>query len=332
MAFIASASAATIFSGRTSPVRAVASDIPNLDDFLGFDESLVVSKTKKERRDNGKGSIPRIIIPRTAEDRTLIPDDDDAAAASANVQPFHPRPAAKVAEDDETVGEGRFIGGTDDRYHDDDPTFPSRSVGRIVWTNGVFCSGALVGPRHVLTAKHCAIDDGSEATFEPGYDNGERFGTGNVVMTVVPEAQVPGSPCETKMDWAVFLLDEPLGDGLGWFGVMQPDATRLDSPIFHHMGYPGDIDGGSAAQRIDNVSILSGRTFDCDATGPIYTDADTAGGQSGGPVWMDASDGNSWIWGALSIGVSEGDGSVYSGFASGIDMINAINQLRAEYP
>lgn len=79
--------------------------------------------------------------------------------------------------------------GPDDRYEFTSQTaYPWRIVGKIQWSNGVFCSGSLIGPRHVLTAHHCVPTDGSSVTFSPGFDNGPGpAGSARVTAAVTTE-------------------------------------------------------------------------------------------------------------------------------------------------
>ena len=83
----------------------------------------------------------------------------------------------------------------------------------------------------------------------------------------------------------VVVLNKRLGDKLGWFGAKLPEKRLEDKAIFEHVGYPGDK-GGNEPYRVDGNTIESSRPWDCDATGPFYTDTDCAGGQSGGPHWQ----------------------------------------------
>lgn len=225
----------------------------------------------------------------------------------------------------------RFIVGADDRHLWTDPNYPFHCVGKLQWSNGVFCSAALIGPRHILTAKHCNPTTSASGTFYPGYDNGARFGSAQVTNGLYTVGQEPGSPCETKGDWTVWALDQRLGDQLGYFGAKLPDSSMFDKPQFFHMGYPGDKDGGNRPYRQTDITVHSKRTFDCDGTGPFYTDTDTMGGQSGGPHWELDANGNRWIWGALSITVTS-SAETYAGWASGQEMINGIIKMRADFP
>ncbi|KAK4624305.1 hypothetical protein CLAFUW4_05846 [Fulvia fulva] len=226
----------------------------------------------------------------------------------------------------------RFIDGADNRYEFDSKDYPYRSIGKLAWSNGVYCSGALIGPRHVLTAKHCYVAN-TPGTFSPGFDNGEPFGHADVTVAIMSSYEW-GTPCGWKNDWMVLVLNKRLGDKLGYFGAKLPDKRLEDKPIFEHVGYPGDK-GGNEPYRVDGNTIESSRPWDCDATGPYYTATDCAGGQSGGPHWQPkgvaGADGH-YIWGTLSVTIDYGNGVAASGWGSGDLMLGAIRQARRNYP
>ncbi|KAH8168681.1 trypsin domain-containing protein [Sarocladium implicatum] len=230
--------------------------------------------------------------------------------------------------------EERYINGKDDRVlYAKNTAYPYASVGKLYWSNGAWCSGALVGPRHVLTAKHC-LNDNASAIFAPGFDNKPRFGEAAVLKVITTNVEW-GTPCGWKNDWAILIIDRRFGEDLGYLGVELPDKALQDKPIFDHVGYPGDLDNGKRPYRVPESTIQSSRKWDCDGKGPFYSDTDCAGGQSGGPIWLDKSDG-SYVWGTLSVtfedSYQDGKTVAWSGWGSGDDLLRTISSLRKSYP
>ncbi|KAI9903439.1 hypothetical protein N3K66_002791 [Trichothecium roseum] len=295
----AAAAAALISTASGNPVAREAT----AKQLLGFDESAVrILKTND--------IVPEITV------LDNLGQDLNTTSVSALVL------------DDAEIAK-RFINGADDRYQYTDDNYPFRAVGKLYWSNGVFCSGALVGPRHVLTAKHCLVD-GQTGKFAPGFDNGPRFGEATVT-NILTSGYEWGNPCGWKGDWAVMVLDQRLGDNLGYMGVKLPDAGLQDRPIFDHVGYPGDRDNGNRPYRTNGNPIQSFRPWDCDATGPFYSDTDCMGGQSGGPHWENTGDGP-MVWGTLSVTFDGGNGVAWSGWGSGNEMLDAVIRMRNDYP
>ncbi|KAF7186434.1 Glutamyl endopeptidase [Pseudocercospora fuligena] len=286
-------------------------------------------------------------------DLRILDDNDLQLNETLNQSAPAAEPASWVVpigndQDDEedTAIERRYIDGNDDRYLFNNNSYPFNAVGKLQWSNGeyrptlsalviclqdvgVFCSGALVGPRHILTAKHCIVS-GATGTFSPGYDQTARDGSGRV-QQIFTSNQTWGTPCGWKGDWAVMILDQRLGDKLGFFGAKLPDPSKKDKPIFRHIGYPGDKDSGTRPYRTDGNPIEGYRAWDCDGTAPYYTDTDCAGGQSGGPHWENIN-GRRYIWGTLSVTFDGGNGVAWAGWGSGNEMVNAIIKARRDYP
>ena len=224
------------------------------------------------------GPTPNII--------TLSTDGSIKAAGLTDVPPYVPEDAEVV---DESEIHKRFIhGGSDDRVLWTNKSYPFSTMGKIQWSNGVFCSGSLIGPRHVATAKHCAPlnNEGVSVRFMPAYYDGETA-QGAYVTTIL---HLPGysvnnpraNSCDIKEDWAIFILDSRLGDQQGYLGGKIIDSSKIDKADFLHLGYPGDLARGERPYRQDHITVRN--KFDCDSTGGLSTDADVQGGMSGGPI------------------------------------------------
>ena len=101
---------------------------------------------------------------------------------------------------------------------------PWRGVVRVQTELGGRCSGALVGPRLVLTAAHCLYGRGTGRLVQPGsvhvlagYDHGDYAAHARAVwiapgpgFALGPTMQpLPGARLDG--DWAILTLDQPLG-------------------------------------------------------------------------------------------------------------------------
>lgn len=125
----------------------------------------------------------------------------------------------------------RAIIGSDDRVLWDSQQYPYSAIGRISGSDGGSCSAALVGPRHVATAKHCVPPEGVTTRFQPMYFDGERAG-GSDAIEVITMEQGDG-PCFQMEDWAIFILADRLGDSFGYLGARTIDCdAQKDQPIF----------------------------------------------------------------------------------------------------
>ncbi|KAK7753421.1 hypothetical protein SLS62_004712 [Diatrype stigma] len=244
------------------------------------------------------------------------------------VPPFQPNGTEEL---DDTELARRFIqGSTDDRVLWTDRSYPFSTMGKIQWSNGVYCSGALIGPRHVATAKHCAPQDnqGVSLRFMPAYYDGETEpGAYVTTMIYLPGYSVndpDANACDIKEDWSIFILDTRLGDQLGYLGAKVIDSSLVAKPSFLHLGYPGDLANGERPYRQDKITVRD--RFDCSATGGLSTDADVSGGMSGGPIWYN-DNGSRYQYGVLSA-----TSATETVFASGDNWINAVVYARQNWP
>jgi V8-like Glu-specific endopeptidase len=162
----------------------------------------------------------------------------------------------------------------------------------------------------------------------PSYDNGERFGGAAVTNIMLLNHNFWGTSCEYKEDWAILIIDQRLGDTVGYMGLAtNPNPIFYDRPYLYNLGYPGDKDGGNRPYFQTSITARSTSAYRCDANGPVDTDTDAASGQSGSPLWENNAEGQRWIWGVLSV-----TGSTLTLAASGENMISAIINSRNLYP
>ncbi|KAG4217240.1 hypothetical protein PC116_g34279, partial [Phytophthora cactorum] len=180
-----------------------------------------------------EGPVPEIIA--------LKPEDLRARDSNFTEVPAHIPAHLEIVDDAEI--DKRFIFGDDNRVLWTDKSYPFSAMGKIQWSTGVFCSGALIGPRHVATAKHCAPlnNPGVSVRFMPAYYDGESF-PGAYVTSIL---HLPGfsvndpdaDACDIKEDWAIFILDARLGDQRGGLGAKVIEPSLINKPELLHLGY-----------------------------------------------------------------------------------------------
>ncbi|KAB5575268.1 trypsin-like cysteine/serine peptidase domain-containing protein [Coniochaeta sp. 2T2.1] len=264
----------------------------------------------------------------TAEHHGILLDPSILKALSS-VPPSAWTPTARSLELDTEELTSRNVIGTDDRVNWNQTVYPYNAMVKIEWTGRKLCSGVLIGPRHVATARTCAPafgETGQKFKFMPNFYWGERFPSAGMVNWYM--GLVGFGDCVVKDDWAVFILDARLGEQLGYLGAKTFDAaTQLNKAQFFHYGWPQDKSvGGFQPMRQEGISVKSLGTG-CEPGGSLRTDADVSLGSLGGPLWA-VENGDRFVYGVLQ---DEGR-SDYTPFAGGANFVAAVGQTRADYP
>ncbi|KAF4341589.1 trypsin serine protease [Fusarium beomiforme] len=241
----------------------------------------------------------------------------------------------------------------DDRYIWDNQNYPAYAFGQIMlgrksYENGKprSCSGSLVGPRHVMTARHCISQNVNDfVRFESNFFNGPRGGpsfTEDIIIT--DEVECPVRPvwpdkngqCSHWNDWAILILADRIGEKYGYLGIKQLDAkAQRNKPLFSHVGFPGRSPSSEVKpMRQDGISVAKCSGL-CVPGDQLMTDVDGEIGASGGPLFR-MEDGLAWQYGTLSgrtMILSENKPPLDKAvFSSSVKFITAVAMAREQFP
>ncbi len=279
---------------------------------------------ENDHRDVLTGYIPDHLAMRP------LPDKLDRRLASARkIDP-------KLFEDPNTQW-ATTVFSPDDRFTFSDTAFPWCTAGRVETSAGGWASGAMVGPRHLLTCSH-AIQWFANPNpyvagwvkFMPSYFDGSTpFGSAwGIHIYWQQKVAGPGiDSTEGRNDYVVVVLDRPIGNLTGWMGSRTYDDGWDGGNYWSHIGYPGDISGGTRPSFQGGFS-LNGDDVQPASNQQIYHQADVWPGQSGGPFfgWWG---GEPWPW--VVADQSWQNGST-NGASGGSRMVDLIIRARNDFP
>ncbi len=226
-----------------------------------------------------------------------------------------------------------------------DTTYPWRACGRVT-TNSAQGSGALVGPRHLLTASHVigwtATDAGS-VLFQPDFFDHDVFPHSWSEIVYSYEKVSGGDQGEYSVaeDYVVCILRDRLGDELGWLGSRKYEDRWDQTSYWNHVGYPGDVGFGARPAWELWFSIANSWSpgfFEEGAGLDIETFASMNHGDSGGPVFGWWADGPYIVAVVSAMGTMDPNTSdpiqsrTGNWLAGGHELPDLVSQALVDYP
>lgn len=195
---------------------------------------------------------------------------------------------------------GRNIFGKDDRIPMNSAKYPWSAIGRVEAINGNqmdwTCTGTLIGKNLVVTNAHCVVDEKTKQVttnkirFRPNLIDGQAPAAA-FVTKVVPGTNDPNR--DRGNDWALLVLDQPLGETYGWMNFIVADLSDLDSVKGEIIlaGYSSDFPKEKPSETAGVHNGCSIRGFG-PQLGMISHDCDMMSGASGGPMFVVLQEGN----------------------------------------
>jgi hypothetical protein len=215
-----------------------------------------------------------------------------------------------------------YVFSPDGRYVYNDHNYPWSCAGQIN-NNGWISSGVLVGPRHVLTASHSLDWNAPWAVFNAHHYGNSNLAVGFTWCVWYYEKLGSVNSDNVDMDYAVCVLDQPLGNWLGWFGSKTYNDDWDDEPYWAHCGYGEDI--GNANYPTFQQDICLEEEDGGNMKAMSSTTGDFTHAHSGGPVF-------GWWDGPYVVGVVSGQAQGKNWISGGVSMVRLIKEALAQTP
>lgn len=283
--------------------------------------------------------LPKLTAKVQRDARLGQPDLDGYLPDHLALQPVPPqldkalqvRPFMNALSRSKTERRATTVFAPENRYTFSDTSFPWCTMGRVD-TAGGWASGALVGPRHLLTCSHAMVwGSGNSAgwvRFRPSFFDGnapfgEAWATRWYAFRKVTGPTIDST--EAREDYVVLVLDRRIGDTCGWIGSRTYSESWDGGSYWRHIGYPGDLAGGQRPSYERDIS-LDGR--DSSTHRQVWHRGDVWPGQSGGPffAWWD---GEAW---PRVVCVQSWQNSQRNGASGGSRLVDLIIRARNEFP
>lgn len=211
-----------------------------------------------------------------------------------------------------------------------DTTYPWRCLVRIVTPRGWSGSGVLIGPRHVLTASHCVDWTPGWMTIYMMYSNTAWLASANGTWAYAA-TRVSSSSYSADLgdeDYAVIVLDQPIGLTYGWLGSRTYDNGWDDATTYwHNIGYPQDLSASGEIAAWQTDFSLNELDSASGVTRLIRSNTfDNWPGQSGSPIF------GFWSDGPYVVGVVSGQASDFNYISGGSMLPTLVRQAWNEHP
>lgn len=139
-----------------------------------------------------------------------------------------------------------------------------------------------------------------------------------------------GGGCESYSDVAILVLEDRLGDKLGFLNVGVVETSDVNKPVFNSFGYPADKGNGERPVRQRGISVVSAPGL-CGVGNPVITNADVGLGMSGGPLWKVNGKGRFVTVAVLSTSL-DGKKLKATAFSGGKLLVDYARRMRSELP